>query len=332
MKLLTSFLFLILTGTIHAQLEKTEIQYLIFEGAGIRGVSYVGVLNELEAHTALDQMEGVGGTSAGAITAMLIAAGYTSTELEEVLFDLDLQKFNDGQYFFVGGISRMKNQYGWYKTDELENTLKSYLSRKQINPDISLMDFKQATGMELRVCATDLIHQQGVVISADSYPNMRVVDAVLASLCIPYYFHPIAVDNEGKRVDPRSDCLDALYVDGGVLMNFPLHMFEDQPDGKNYTLGVRIDTEDQHEMDEENPSTLAPQSIESLEEFTQAFYVLILENLNRRDLSEADWKRTIRVNCGNVGPKIKSLDETQKKELIEAGKDAVRCYFDEETK
>ena len=52
---------------------------LIFEGGGAKGIVFVGALQEFEArgHTARRFV----GTSAGAITATLMAAGYTSDEM-----------------------------------------------------------------------------------------------------------------------------------------------------------------------------------------------------------------------------------------------------------
>ena len=46
---------------------------LVFEGGGVKGVAYVGALNELHKRGILDSIERVGGTSAGAINAVLLS-------------------------------------------------------------------------------------------------------------------------------------------------------------------------------------------------------------------------------------------------------------------
>ena len=51
---------------------------LVFEGAGIRGIAYSGAIAELEQHGLLKNIKRVGGTSAGAITALLLCLGYTA--------------------------------------------------------------------------------------------------------------------------------------------------------------------------------------------------------------------------------------------------------------
>ncbi|HYN05600.1 MAG TPA: patatin-like phospholipase family protein [Vicinamibacteria bacterium] len=68
---------------------------LVFEGGGAKGIVFVGAVQEFEAqgHTA-DRLLG---TSAGAITATLLAAGYTS---EQMLAALNEQE--DGKPVFMG--------------------------------------------------------------------------------------------------------------------------------------------------------------------------------------------------------------------------------------
>jgi NTE family protein len=68
---------------------------LVFEGGGAKGMVFVGALQEFESagHTS-DRLLG---TSAGAITAALIAAGYTSERMLEALGEEE-----DGQPVFAG--------------------------------------------------------------------------------------------------------------------------------------------------------------------------------------------------------------------------------------
>ncbi len=49
------------------------IKNLVFEGAGVRGIAYAGAIKTLENKDLMDSIQKVGGTSAGAITAMLVS-------------------------------------------------------------------------------------------------------------------------------------------------------------------------------------------------------------------------------------------------------------------
>lgn len=71
-----------------------NVHYLALEGGGGKGVTYLGAIRALENMGVLpinidspgtNQIRGISGASAGAITAMFLAMGYTSTELQAVL-------------------------------------------------------------------------------------------------------------------------------------------------------------------------------------------------------------------------------------------------------
>ena len=70
---------------------------LVFEGGGIKGLAYGGALQVLEEQRILPQIERVAGTSAGAITAMLVALRYPPSEIRKLLFDLDFKQLEDGK-------------------------------------------------------------------------------------------------------------------------------------------------------------------------------------------------------------------------------------------
>ncbi len=60
---------------------KYHFKNLVFEGGGVKGIAYVGALEVLEKEGILGSIERVAGTSAGAMVAVLVALGYTATEL-----------------------------------------------------------------------------------------------------------------------------------------------------------------------------------------------------------------------------------------------------------
>ena len=66
---------------------------LVLEGGGVKGIALVGALSVLEERGF--QTQNVAGASAGAIVAVLHAAGYTSTELQEIIGGLDYDRFKD---------------------------------------------------------------------------------------------------------------------------------------------------------------------------------------------------------------------------------------------
>src|SRR5262245_7264699 len=62
---------------------------LVFQGGGVRGIAYAGVLESMPGYC---RLHAVGGTSAGAIVAALLAIGKTPKEITSILWST---KFSD---------------------------------------------------------------------------------------------------------------------------------------------------------------------------------------------------------------------------------------------
>lgn len=54
-----------------------KFRNLVFEGGGVKGIAYVGALGVLEERKITLNIERIGGTSAGAINAILLGLGFT---------------------------------------------------------------------------------------------------------------------------------------------------------------------------------------------------------------------------------------------------------------
>ena len=74
---------------------KNNPRYLVFKGGGPKGYAYFGALKALEKKSALSKVRKMAGTSAGAITAALLAVGYTRGELFGIMENLDFEVFFD---------------------------------------------------------------------------------------------------------------------------------------------------------------------------------------------------------------------------------------------
>src|SRR3954466_8455135 len=107
----SSFLALLLV-TSFVVIGQRPIHNLVFEGAGIRGIAYCGALKEMESRGLISGIKRVAGTSAGALMAMAISLGYSADELKEIISNTNFKEFNDGKYFFIGGINRLDRYFG----------------------------------------------------------------------------------------------------------------------------------------------------------------------------------------------------------------------------
>jgi NTE family protein len=312
-----------------------SIRNLVFEGAGIRGIAYCGAIGALENKGVVHSIEKVGGTSAGAITALCVSLGYTASEITVILHSTNFKKFNDGRFFFAGGIHRMKKHFGWYRGEKFSRWLEKIIEKKTGDGNISFAQLREKGFKELYITATMLNEQKLVVLSHATYPNMRVKDAVRISISIPLYFEAIFMDKEGKIYpSPKYKKGLSVMVDGGFIGNFPIRIFDsvrlDNVDHpvfvNNETIGFRIDSDEQIKNDR-NGKGLAEMPVNNLREYAAAFYNMIIENLNRQTLSADDWKRTISISDGNIGPRIRKLSRAEIDILIRNGKVATEQFL-----
>jgi NTE family protein len=309
-----------------------QIKNLVFEGAGMRGLAYAGVVEELEAQGILEGVEKVGGTSAGAITALMIALNYNSNEIQKILSDTEFQNFNDGG---LGGISRIKNEFGWYKGEEFEKWIENIIEAKTGDAGIMFNELDAGGFKDLYVVVTSLNGQKLKVLSEDNYPNMKVKDAVRASMSIPLYFRAVFVDEHGHRYNDYKDGLDVL-IDGGIMGNYPIFIFDEIVNSNTsnlrianaHTLGFRIDSKDQI-LQDSITRQIAPFEINSIQDYVSALYNFTMESANRNQLTEADWDRTVSISSEGIGPVIRKFSQQEKELLVQSGRNSIKQYLQE---
>ncbi|WP_160721627.1 patatin-like phospholipase family protein [Bacillus sp. USDA818B3_A] len=214
----------------------------VFSGGGIRGFALIGAYEEIENRGF--QFARVAGTSAGSIIAALVVAGYTSKEVYQLVDEFDLPKMLDTRKTIVPfSIAKWLLVYwklGLYKGNELESWLKEKLAAK------GLRTFSDLPPDALRVIASDLSNGQMVVLP-DDLPkfgidpgSFSIAKAIRMSCSIPYFFEPVKLrSRDGVNV----------IVDGGVLSNFPIWLFDTEHVKKvRPVLGIKLSpSEYEHE-------------------------------------------------------------------------------------
>jgi NTE family protein len=335
MKPLPRFLSMCVLFSICYSSYSQQYTNLVFEGAGVRGIAYVGSLKALESRNKMGQIENVGGTSAGAIAALCVALGYNSQELEKIIQDAKIQRFNDGKFFFVGGVSRMSRNYGWYRGKSFTKWLEDIIYKKTQNADITFRELHEKGFRNLYVTGTSLNHQKLIVFSMETYPEMKIKDAIRISMSVPLYFEAVFIDSAGQVLKNKnlSGYFDVM-VDGGLTGNFPISIFDSlisingeivrilNPE----TLGFRIDTPEQVKYDAEGKG-LAPISVNGFRQYVSSLYTFALENLNRGELTTMDRGRTISISSGDIGPRVRRLSREEKNLLIRNGQMATQQFF-----
>jgi NTE family protein len=307
------------------------IKNLVFQGGGVKGIAYVGAMQVLQAQDLLRTLENVAGTSAGAITAALVAVGATSDEIHSIVGSTDFASFMDGRGGFIGDTVRLVKYYGIYKGDEFEQWFRQHIGALTqrltgtAQPDLTFAQLAALAAKEptrfrnLYTVTTNLSRQTPEVFSAQTRPDVPLWKAVRMSMSIPLFFEAFHLDGE-------------VYVDGGISWNYPIDLFDGlmrQPvlgkpavpgevgvcaDTLGFSLGTKAQIEHQ-----ERYGTPPAVSITGLESYTKALFSFMLDAANQLRLDPDSMQRTVFIDNANVATTDFTLSEELKQKLVDNG-------------
>ena len=186
---------------------------LVFEGGGVKGIAYAGAVSALEAANLMDQIEAVAGTSAGAITATLVALRYNAKEITDLVNSTNFKSFEDHKNY-----AEITLKYGLYKGDAFLSWMEAAVANKTKVANATFADLNKQGCRKLKIFATDLNLKAIAEFSFEKTPNVVVSQAARASMSIPLFFRAWRF--------PNSNPNDHLYVDGGTIYNYPINAFD----------------------------------------------------------------------------------------------------------
>ncbi len=308
---------------------------LVLEGGGVKGIGLVGaVLTMSEKGFVFPR---VAGTSAGAIVASLVAAHQVADKpmlnLETIMKSVDYSRFQDEDKLeklggTPGEIAALLLHMGIAKGDYLVEWLGNVLADLGVHTfaDLAISDTDDpGTGLPADqrfrlVVHTSDISRGALVRLPWDYPHygqdpatMRVVDAVRASMSIPFFFRPVSVATPTGKV---------TWVDGGMLSNFPISVF-DRQDGEPPrwpTWGVKLSARPgalQVDRPAGNDFELARSCLQTL-----------LSGWDRYHLDdEKVTDRTVFVDTGSMSATNFGITTAEQQQLYEAGRSAGTTFL-----
>lgn len=276
----------------------SNVNGIVFEGGGTKGVAYAGALKILDNNNLkLENVKYVAGASAGAIAALLIALGYTTDQLKDILWNVNYSKFQDAKIGYIRNTWDLFNNYGWHPGNELTKWIESFLQYRVNDKGITFKQLHRLTRKHLKVVGTNVTAGRAEVFDHESTPDMPVALAIRISISIPIFFH--AVKYNGN-----------YFVDGGVVNNYPIRLF-DGIEG-SCIIGMRVDS-----SKEVNNSIKYKTG--HLLGFVTSIVEIMHHNLQNQRLSTMDWDRTVVIDTGNYSATNFNLNQSQIAELYEMG-------------
>ncbi len=187
---------------------------------------------------------------------------------------------------------------------------------------------------------TNLSKQKLQIFSWQHSPLMQLKTAIHISGSIPVYYKPVAIDSAWNKVTIKNNKSNFdLYVDGGMINNYPINIFDSCLNGKSpfdceniiynsQTLGLKLERPEQIQQFNNGITAIAPHPVASFRDYKLALINLLQETLARKNFDLQNEKgRTIYISYGNVFGKIRKVSAEEKKELFNNGVKAAEKFF-----
>lgn len=304
---------------------------LVFEGGGVKGIGLAGAVSTLLEHGY--RPVNLAGSSAGAIAAALLAAGYGPDELKEIILALDYRRFQDRAWEdripLVEKTASLLLDQGVYEGRAFHAWIAELLERKGVGTfgDLVLEEFADDPRYRhrLQVIASDLTGRRLLVLPRDAgklgldADRLAVALAVRMSMSMPIFFEPV------RFLNPETG-EQHVVVDGGILSNFPVWLFDSDGPPEWPTFGLLLV--------EPDPGTSVAERLSrpdggasALIDYLKSLAQTMMEAHDRLYLEEAIFARTIAIPTLGVGTTEFDLSPERALALYDSGRAAAEAFL-----
>lgn len=307
------------------------IRGLVLEGGGTLGIAHLGSLEVLESEGILKEIKYYEGVSAGAIIATGLACGASIEFMREEMMRVDFSKFLDDSYGFVRDIARMLKSFGWYKGEVIEEWCGDLINKLTGNRNCTFKELYDKTGNFLELNAVNINIGKTVYFNHMTRPDLMLKKAIRYSLSIPFFYkceyerinknNPDEIIDNNEVIENDDDIMDVYYIDGGVLDNLPFHRL-DKMLKKDEIIGQKFITTN----DIKSPY-INDKAPNDLIEFTKRLMDILRNQALKIHVKEDDWKRTIKIDVGDMSSTNFDLDNETKMTLLQKGKLAAYSFI-----
>ena len=311
-----------------------KVADIVFEGGGIKGIGLVGALNTFESNGY--QWKNICGNSAGSIVAALVAVGYSANEIKKLMLNLDYTKIADRSHFNIPVLSNTLNlilKKGIFKGDYLQNWIDEALASKfkpknmkkvtfgdLITPNengILLNNKKYKRKYKLHIIATDISSGKMLILPEDiadygiNPDDLQVSLAIRMSISIPYFYQPVKLNNVFTNKK-------SFIVDGGVLSNYPVWIFDVNGIPKWPTIGFKLG----------GNKEIREHKITNILNFTSSIIETMLEAQDDIHIKEMDFLRTVKIDTLDIKTTDFSINSKKIMDLYNSGEVCAKEFLE----
>lgn len=201
------------------------IKHLVLSGGGPLIFQTIGIMQHLEKKNIYTRtnLQSIYGTSSGAIVGLFICLGYDWDVINKFMIE---RPWNNLYYIDSERIYNAIFQCGVYDSDIFIKSYKSLFEAKDVSIDITLKEFYELTKIDYHLISSEINNIKIEDISHETYPDLKVIEAIYMTACLPVFFKPMFID-------------DKCFLDGGIIMNYPLQLCMNKYNNKDEILGLK---------------------------------------------------------------------------------------------
>jgi NTE family protein len=290
----------------------------------MRGVAYALVPAVLQKYGLLKKIEKVAGSSAGSIVATVIALKYTPKEIEEIFDTLKFDEFSDN-VTYTQIVFNFLTSSGINSGEYFEDWIQHIIRMKTGTRYTTFTELYELTSIELVITGTNVSTGTTEYFSHKTTPNMTVWLAVRISISIPVFFKSVIYnDNE--------------YIDGGVLSNYPIWIFDDPDTYVQGEVDMRNAATRKHRQLQTLGFKLIPETLSRGKSSNNPYYIPVISMAVRLIYLLVNFAyvncdtyqaaiRTVYINTMNVGSTAFSLSDEMKDQLKMNGEMATEVFL-----
>lgn len=195
------------------------VKHLVVGPGAMGYFMYLGVVSKLGQEGRLSDLEEISGSSAGGLVSFLyiLSKGNTAAVLD---YSLSIPVGT----IMKPNIKNLIHNYGLVSPKKIRKILTDICKKFIEKEDVTFKELYEWWPVKLHLPAYCVDFMKTVYFSVDSSPNMSVLDAVAATIAVPFMFAPVKL-SDGYN-----------YVDGATAEAIPAGPFV----GKSDTLALRI--------------------------------------------------------------------------------------------
>ncbi len=176
---------------------------LILGSGGMKGLIMIGALIRIHENVQhLEKFEYLTGCSIGSLLCVFINLGFSIYQIVSVFAKMNIADFMDLR------IRNFIENNGFDDGTKLTQLFSAIFLHKNFNGNTTFFELYQKTNKTLTIATTNYTKNKVEYLNWMNTPNLKVIQAMRMSICIPLMFQPVKYDGN-------------YYIDGAIFDPFP---------------------------------------------------------------------------------------------------------------